>query len=55
VQKILDIFRVHYNYVKVERPRKDSAGERLPPRTPAMKLGLAKGQVRIEDILYFHR
>jgi hypothetical protein len=26
---------------------------RLPKRTPAMKLGLAKGVVRIEDILYF--
>ena len=54
VQKLLDIFRVHYNYCKTEeKARVGSGGMRLPKRTPAMKLGLAKGVVRIEDILYF--
>lgn len=51
VQKLLDIYRVYYNYVKAER-RTRGAGA---PRTPAMKLGLAKGQVAMEDILYFGR
>jgi transposase-like protein len=54
VQKLLDIFRVHYNYCKQEQKTKtDKEGKKLPKRTPAMKLGLAKGPVRIEDILYF--
>ncbi len=37
------IFRVYYNYC-------------LPGRggtTPAMRLGLAKGKVSLEDIIYF--
>jgi hypothetical protein len=53
VQKLLDIYRVYYNYVKTSRPRADRAGRRLPRSTPAMRLGLARGQVRIQDILYF--
>jgi hypothetical protein len=53
VQKLLDIFRVHYNFVKAERTRKAADGSPLMPRTPAMRLGLAKGRVRMEDILYF--
>lgn len=53
IQKLLDIFRVHYNFVKTERPRKGAEGQTRHVRTPAMKLGLAKGQIRIEDILYF--
>ena len=43
VQKLLDIYRCYYNFVKKGRDRK----------TPAMRLGLAKGPIRIEDILYF--
>ena len=43
VQKLLDIYRVYYNYVK-----KGEDG-----RTPAMRIGAAKGVVRMEDILYF--
>jgi len=43
VIKLLDIFRVFYNYVEVGKDR----------QTPAMRLGLAKGKVQIEDILYF--
>jgi hypothetical protein len=39
--------------VKLEEPRTDATGARLPRRTPAMRLGLAKGPIRIEDILYF--
>lgn len=54
VQKLLDIFRVHYNYCKQEQKQKaDKEGNKLPKRTPAMRLGLAKGPIRIEDILYF--
>jgi hypothetical protein len=50
----LDIFRVHYSYCKPEeKARKGRDGKPLPGRTPAMKLGMAKGLVRIEDILYF--
>jgi hypothetical protein len=41
--KALEIFRVYYNYCKVGEDRK----------TPAMRLGLAKGKVKPEDILYF--
>jgi hypothetical protein len=52
VQKLLDIFRVHYNSCKQEQ-KTHKAGKKLPKRTPAMKLGLAKGPVRVEDILYF--
>jgi hypothetical protein len=55
IQKLLDIFRVHYNYCKPEeKARKGRDGKPLPRRTPAMKLGMAKGLVRIEDILYFY-
>jgi transposase-like protein len=41
--KIFDIFRVFYNYVGV--------GE--DGQTPAMRLGLSKGGVGIEDIIYY--
>ena len=44
VTKMLDIFRVFYNYVETGRDK----------QTPAMRLGLAKGKIRIEDILYFN-
>lgn len=40
---VLAIFRVVYNYCLV-----DSKG-----KTPAMRLGLAKAPVALEDILYF--
>lgn len=43
IQQMLDIYRVYYNYVAVGQDKK----------TPAMRIGLAKGRVRIEDILYF--
>lgn len=41
--KLLDIFRVFYNYCIT-----DSDG-----KTPAMKLGLARGPVALADVLYF--
>jgi transposase-like protein len=41
--KLLDIFRVFYNYVEAGKD-----GE-----TPAMRLGLAKGEVSLEDINYY--
>jgi transposase-like protein len=41
--KIMEIYRVYYNYVKVGDDRK----------TPAMRLGLAKGPCSVEDIIYF--
>ena len=43
VQKLLDIYRCYYDFVAIG---KDGT-------TPAMRLGLAKGRIRIEDILYF--
>lgn len=41
--KIMEIYRVYYNYVKVGDDGK----------TPAMRLGLAKGPCSVEDILYY--
>lgn len=41
--QLVEIFRVYYNFIKVG---KDG-------RTPAMRLGLAKGKVRFDDIIYF--
>lgn len=41
--RVLEIFRVFYNYC--------SAGE--DGKTPAMRLGLARGPVRLEDVIYF--
>ena len=43
IATVLDIFRVFYNFVEVG---KDT-------QTPAMRLGLAKGIVTMEDILYY--
>jgi hypothetical protein len=40
---MLGIFRVFYNYCLVGQDGK----------TPAMHLGLAKGKVSMEDIIYF--
>lgn len=40
---MLDIFRVFYNFVEVGEDK----------QTPAMRLGLAKGKVDMEDIIYF--
>lgn len=41
--KLLEIFRTYFNYCEVGHDKK----------TPAMRLGLAKGPVAPEDILYF--
>jgi hypothetical protein len=43
IVKMLGIFRVFYNYCAVGKDGK----------TPAMRLGLAKGVVDLEDIIYF--
>lgn len=43
IVKLLDIFRAYYNYCL-----KGQDG-----RTPAMRLGLAKGVVSLEDIIYY--
>ena len=45
VVKVLEIFRVVYNYCSV-------GDDKL---TPAMRLGLAKGPVDLEDLIYFSR
>jgi transposase-like protein len=45
-QKLADIFRVFYNYCQPSKKYK---------QTPAMRLGLAKGPVDIEKILYFEK
>jgi transposase-like protein len=44
VEKMLAIFRVFHNYVLVGEDKKT---------TPAMRLGLAKAPIDIEDLLYF--
>jgi transposase-like protein len=41
--KLLEVFRTYFNYCEVG----------ADGRTPAMRLGLAKGPVRLEDILYY--
>ena len=43
VGRLLDIFRVFYNYVEVGKNK----------QTPAMRLGLAKGPISIENIIYY--
>jgi hypothetical protein len=45
VGKLLDIYRTMVNFVEVGKDGK----------TPAMRLGLAKGVISPEDILYFNR
>jgi hypothetical protein len=40
---LLEVFRVYFNYCEVGQDK----------RTPAMRLGLARGPVAPEDILYF--
>jgi hypothetical protein len=45
VMKMLDIFRVFYDYVEAGKDKD----------TPAMRLGLAKGIVSLEDIIYYSR
>ena len=42
VGKLLDIFRVFYNIVEVGRNK----------QTPGMRLGLAKGKITVENIIY---
>ena len=42
IVKLLDVFRVFYNYCLAGKDGK----------TPAMRLGLAKGVVALEDIIY---
>jgi transposase-like protein len=43
ITKVLDIFRVFYNYIE------DGNDE----KTPAMRLGLSKSKVGMEDIIYY--
>lgn len=43
--RVLEIFRVYYNYCKVGKDKK----------TPAMRLGLARAPIAIEDVLYYQR
>ena len=43
IVKLLDIFRVYYNYCLTGKNK----------QTPAMRIGLAKGVVPLEDIIYF--
>lgn len=63
--KVLEIFRVYHNFIQLsegrmrrrlkEGEKKRKKGElQKTLRTPAWRLGLAKGKVRFEDILYFN-
>lgn len=62
VAKMMEIFRVYHNYVMLTEGTKRKRlkpGEKKRPKgsvikkSPAMRLGLAKGTVTEEDILYF--
>lgn len=60
IQKLLDIFRVCHNYmwtrdviVKPEPGADPKAKDIKEKKTPAMLLGLAKGVVSFEDVIYF--
>lgn len=62
IQKLLDIFRVCHNYMwtrdVIEKPIDRETGEQAKElvkvkKTPAMLLGLAKGVVSFEDVIYF--
>lgn len=46
ISKLLLLLRVYWNYCYVPKGSKDG-------RTPAERLGLAKGKVRVQDIVYF--
>jgi len=46
IEKLLLILRVYWSYSFVPKDSKDG-------KTPAERLGLAKGRVRVEDIVYF--
>jgi hypothetical protein len=50
VQKLLDIFRTCHNFMWT---RDVFAGEVKEKKTPAMLLGMAKGVVSYEDVIYF--
>jgi hypothetical protein len=43
VEKMLTIFRTYFNFIAKGKDGK----------TPAMRLGLAKGPVRFEEVIYF--
>lgn len=45
VGKLLDIFRVFYNFVEVGRNK----------QTPAVRLGLAKDKIAVEEIINYQR
>lgn len=45
VGKLLEIFRVFYNYIETGRDK----------LTPAMRLGLAKGKIPVEKIIYYQK
>ena len=63
IQKLLDIFRVCHNYMWTRKvweksPIDPDTGEQSSEliqvkKTPAMLLGLAKGVVSFEDVIYF--
>lgn len=62
VAKLMEIFRVHHNYVEMTegmKRRRLQPGQKKRPKgtvvkkSPAMRLGLARGSVTEEDILYF--
>lgn len=53
MKKLLEIFRVHHNFVDlpdyVKGVKKDER------QTPAMRLGLAEAPLDFNDILYFEK
>jgi hypothetical protein len=49
-QKLADIYRIYYNYCKAFKKKVNGKKE-----TPATKLGLAKGVVEVDKIIYFKK
>jgi transposase-like protein len=49
-QKLADIYRIYYNYCKPFKKKVNGKKE-----TPATKLGLAKGVVSVDKIIYFKK
>lgn len=57
IQQLLDIFRVCHNWMwtrAASKSKRKTPEEKVAEKmTPAMMLGLAKGVVTYEDVLYF--
>lgn len=51
VEKAATILRFYYNYMLLESA--DTGKRKADRKTPAMKMGVAKGMVNVRDLLSF--